>query len=199
SLWWIGPLLTLGFLLAEQLGINVDVRRGISWTISFTEIPLVVGFFVAPFEVVLGAHLVAGVATLLARRVTGRVIYNTGAFLLEIAGAFAVAGLLALAVGGMSWLPALAGAITAPLVSTVLALAAVPVLRRRMRFSTGLRLTGRILVVGFVNASAGLVAYLVIEREPAKWPLVLSVILWLAALYWAYSELLRAVWALDTH
>lgn len=191
SLWWIGPLLVLSFLLAEQLGINVDVRSGISWTISFTEIPLVIGFFVAPFEVVLAAHLVAGVGTLLVRRVTGRVVYNTGTFLLEISGAFAVAGLLGFAVGGMSWLPALAGAVTAPLVSTVLALAAVRVLRRRMRISTALRLTGRILVVGFVNASAGLVGYLVIARDPATWPLVLAVSVGLAALYWAYSDLLR--------
>src|SRR5699024_2347913 len=68
SVWWIGPLLALSFLLAEQLGLNVDVRSGISWTISFTEIPLVIGFFVAPFEVVLLAHLAAGVGTLLVRR-----------------------------------------------------------------------------------------------------------------------------------
>lgn len=193
SLWWTGPLLALSFLLAEQLGINVDVRSGISWTISFTEIPLVIGFFVAPFEIVLAAHLVAGVGTLIARRVVGRVLYNAGAFLLEITGAFAVAALLKLAVGGlgMSWLPALLGAVAAPLISTVLALAAVRVLRRRMRISTALRLTGRILVVGFVNASAGLVGYLVIANEPAAWPLVLAVTVGLAALYWAYSDLLR--------
>src|SRR3979490_3229326 len=73
KLWWIGPVLALAFLLAEQLGINVDVRSGISWTISFTEIPLVIGFFVAPFEVVLAAHVFAGIATLLARKVAGRV------------------------------------------------------------------------------------------------------------------------------
>src|SRR5438874_13825675 len=97
---WIGPVLALSFLLAEQLGINVDVRSGISWTISFTEIPLVIGFFVAPFEVVLAAHLVAGIGTLLARKVAGRVLYNAGAFLLEITGAFAVAGLVSHAVGG---------------------------------------------------------------------------------------------------
>src|SRR5699024_9549912 len=116
------------------------VRSGISWTISFTEVPLVIGFFVAPFEIVLAAHLVAGVGTLIARRVVGRVLYNAGAFLLEITGAFAIAALVKLAVGGldMSWLPALLGAVAAPLISTVLALAAVRVLRRRMRISTAL-------------------------------------------------------------
>jgi diguanylate cyclase (GGDEF)-like protein len=192
-LWWIGPVLAVAFLLAEQLGINVDVRSGISWTISFTEIPLVIGFFVAPFEVVLAAHVVAGIGTLLARKVAGRVLYNTGAFLLEITGAFAVAGLVKQIVGGpgMPWVAALAGTLTAPLVSTLLALAAVRVLRRRMRVSTALRLTGRILVVGFVNASVGLSGYLVISGTPGAWPLVLAVFLGLTALYWAYSDLLR--------
>ncbi|GAB3479547.1 diguanylate cyclase/phosphodiesterase [Amycolatopsis cihanbeyliensis] len=193
DLWWIGPLLAVAFLLAEQLGINVDVRSGISWTISFTEIPLVIGFFVAPFEVVAAAHLVAGIGTLLVRRVSGRVLYNAGVFLLEVTSAFAVAGLVKQLVGdpGMPWIAALAGTLTAPLASTLLALAAVRVLRRRMRVTTALRLTGRILVVGFVNASVGLSGYLVIANVPAAWPLVLAVFLGLSALYWAYSDLLR--------
>ncbi len=196
ELLWIGPVLAVAFLLAEQLGINVDVRSGISWTISFTEIPLVIGFFVAPFEVVLAAHLVAGIGTLLARKVSGRVLYNAGAFLLEITGAFAVAGLVKYAVGAgtgdkFPWVAALAGTLTAPLVSTLLALAAVRVLRRRMRVSTAVRLTARILVVGFVNASVGLSGYLVISNTPKAWPLVLAVFLGLTALYWAYSDLLR--------
>ncbi|HVW44148.1 MAG TPA: EAL domain-containing protein [Amycolatopsis sp.] len=193
DLWWIGPVLALSFLLAEQLGINVDVRSGISWTISFTEIPLVIGFFVAPFEVVLAAHLVAGISTLLVRRVSGRVLYNAGAFLLEITSAFAVAGLVQRLMDSdaMTWPAALAGTLTAPLASTLLALAAVRVLRRRMRIGTALRLTGRILVVGFVNASVGLSGYLVIDGTSHAWPLVLAVFAGLSALYWAYSDLLR--------
>jgi diguanylate cyclase (GGDEF)-like protein len=193
ELWWIGPVLALSFLLAEQLGINVDVRSGISWTISFTEIPLVIGFFVAPFEVVLIAHLVAGISTLLVRRVSGRVLYNAGAFLLEITSAFAVAGLVQRLMGStdMTWPAALAGTLTAPLASTLLALAAVRVLRRRMRIGTALRLTGRILVVGFVNASVGLSGYLVIVGTGNAWPLVVAVFAGLSALYWAYSDLLR--------
>lgn len=47
----IGPLLAMGFLLAEQLTIDVDVKR-VGWTISFTEIPLILGLLTAPFEVV---------------------------------------------------------------------------------------------------------------------------------------------------
>ncbi|GAA1254059.1 EAL domain-containing protein [Prauserella halophila] len=193
-LWWIGPALVVAFLGAEQLGVNVDVRSGISWTISFTEIPLVIGFFIAPFEVVLAAHVVAGVTTLLARRVTGRVLYNAGAFLIEVTSAFAVAHVVAAALGqpdGMPWPAALAGTLAAPLTSTILAMAAVRVLRRRMQIGTVVRLAARILVVGFVNASAGLTGYLVIEGTPGAWPIVVAVSTGLVALYWAYSDLLR--------
>ena len=67
-------------------------------------------------------------AAVLVRRVVGRVLYNAGAFLLEITSAFAVAGLVQLAAGvdRMPWYAALAGALTAPLASTLLALAAGP-------------------------------------------------------------------------
>ena len=54
-----GPLLAVGFLLSEQLSIDFDVRQ-ISWTISFAEIPLVLGLVTVPFEVVLASYLVAG-------------------------------------------------------------------------------------------------------------------------------------------
>ncbi|MDV6013165.1 EAL domain-containing protein [Haloechinothrix sp. LS1_15] len=193
ELLWIGLALAAGFFVAEQLAINVDVRSGISWTVSFTEIPLVIGLVVGPFEVVLAAHLAAGVGTLLARKVTGRVLYNAGVMTIEITVAFAVAGLVNALVrpGGVPWLAAFAGTVSAPVASTLLALCAVWVLRRRMRASTGLRLMARILVMGFVNAAVGLSGYLIVTDVQHAWPLVIAVILGLTALYWAYSDLLR--------
>jgi hypothetical protein len=130
---WIGALLAVGFLLAEQLAVNIDVRGGVSWTISFTEIPLVIGLFVAPFQVVLAAHLIAGVGTFLARRVQDRIVYNSGVFVIEIASAFAVATLINTTLGGIGpgWLGVLAGALAAPLSSTLLALVAADAGQRR--------------------------------------------------------------------
>src|SRR5207253_1030024 len=55
----VGPLLVLGFVLVEQLTINVDVR-GFGWAISFTEIPLILGMLTVPFGIVLAANLLAG-------------------------------------------------------------------------------------------------------------------------------------------
>lgn len=190
---WTGLALTAAFLLAEQLAINVDVRSGVSWTISFTEIPLVIGLMIGQFEVVLAAHLIAGVGTLLARKVTGRVLYNAGVMAIEITVAFAIAGLVTslISAGGMQWAAALLGTVSAPVTSTILALCAVWVLSRRMRASTGTRLMARILVVGFINASVGLSGYLIITDVDDAWPLVFAVAGGLAALYWAYSDLLR--------
>jgi diguanylate cyclase (GGDEF)-like protein len=190
---WIGPLLAAGFLLAEQLAVNIDVRGGVSWTISFTEIPLVIGLFVAPFQVVLAAHLVAGVGTLLARRVQDKVVYNTGAEILEISSAFAVATLVnsALTGWGPPWLGVLAGAVAAPLISTLLALVGLDALGRKMRTEAAIRLVGRILVLGVVNASVGVVGYEVATSVEAGWLLVLIAFGGLCALYGAYSGLVR--------
>src|SRR2546422_1070250 len=83
----------------------------------------------------LAAHLAAGVGTYLARRVQDRIIYNSGVFIIEIASAFSVMTALNLSLHGFGppWLGVLAGALAAPLSSTLLALVAVHILGRRMR------------------------------------------------------------------
>ncbi|MGX7824238.1 putative bifunctional diguanylate cyclase/phosphodiesterase [Actinokineospora sp. 24-640] len=190
---WVGLLLALGFLLAEQLAINVDVRSGVSWSITFCEIPLVIGLFVAPFEVVLAAHLLAGVGTLLIRRVQDRILYNAGAMIFEICAAFAVANWLNDLLEGIapSWTGVVAGALAAPLSSTLLALVCVRILGRRMRLGAAARLFLRTLVLGLVNASVGVVGYQVAVYAEWGWPLLVLALSGLGALYIAYSGLLR--------
>ena len=188
---WTGLLLAIGFLVVEQLSVNIDVRGGVSWTISFTEIPLAIGLFVAPFPVVLVAHLAAGVGTLLARRVQDRVLYNTGAEALEIAVAFTVFTVLRDTLSGTGWFPVFAGALAAPITSTLLALVAVHVLGRRMRLGAATKLVSRTLVLGLVNSSVGVVGYEVATNVDDGWPLVLAMLGGLWALYLAYSGLLR--------
>ncbi|GGS22867.1 MULTISPECIES: putative bifunctional diguanylate cyclase/phosphodiesterase [Actinokineospora] len=190
---WVGLLLALGFLLAEQLAINVDVRSGVSWSITFCEIPLVIGLFVAPFEVVLAAHLLAGVGTLLIRRVQDRILYNAGAMIFEICAAFAVATWLNDMLSGVApaWTGVVAGALAAPLSSTALALVCVRILGRRMRVGAAARLFLRTTVLGLVNASVGVVGYQVAVHAEWGWPLLVLALAGLSALYIAYSGLLR--------
>ncbi|MEV0676500.1 GAF domain-containing protein, partial [Actinosynnema sp. NPDC050436] len=193
DLLWAGPLLVVGFLLAEQLAINVDVRSGVAWTISFTEIPLVLGLLVAPFEVVLAAHVVAGVGTLLGRRVLDRAVYNAGLMFMEISVAFAVAHSVKEFVGedGPFWAGAFLGTIAVPLLASVLGLTALRLMGKGMRVAPSLRLVLQTLVVALLNTSAGLAGYEIATKAPWGGLLIALVFAGITAIYLAYSGLLR--------
>ncbi|MEU5694244.1 bifunctional diguanylate cyclase/phosphodiesterase [Actinosynnema sp. NPDC020468] len=193
DLLWTGPLLVVGFLLAEQLAINVDVRSGVAWTISFTEIPLVLGLLVAPFEVVLAAHVVAGVGTLLGRRVLDRAVYNAGLMFMEISVAFAVAEAVKVFLDGRGpiWAGAFLGTIAVPLLASILGLMALKFLGKGMRVGPSLRLVLQTLVVALLNTSAGLVGYEIATRAPWGGLLIVLVFAGITAIYLAYSGLLR--------
>jgi hypothetical protein len=188
----IGPLLALGFLLAEQLTIDVDVKR-VGWTISFTEIPLILGLLTVPFEVVLAANLLAGLGAQVGRRAATHVAYNAGVFCLEIAVPFGVAHLVNATLGtdAPPWFGAALGTLTSPLISCGFALAALHVLGGEMRITAGGRLAVRTLAVGLFNTSVGLVGYEVAVSTPWGWGLVVLVSAAVIALYRAYSGLLR--------
>jgi EAL domain-containing protein (putative c-di-GMP-specific phosphodiesterase class I)/GGDEF domain-containing protein len=190
---WVGIALVLGFFLVEQFSVNIDVRTGVSWSISFTEIPLVAGLFIAPFHVVLAAHLIAGIGVLLIRGVQDKVLYNTGAESFEIIAAFTVFTLAGSAFAGSTpeWLAAFVGAVSAPVTSTLLALVGMWVLGRRLRGSSATKLVSRTLVLGLVNASFGVVAYEVITKVDFGWPLMLALLGGICALYFAYAGLVR--------
>ncbi|RKT57815.1 putative bifunctional diguanylate cyclase/phosphodiesterase [Saccharothrix australiensis] len=193
NLLWAGPLLVVGFLLAEQLAVNVDVRSGVAWTISFTEIPLVLGLLLAPFEIVLAAHVVAGVGTLLGRRVLDRAVYNAGLMFMEISLAFAVAHLVTGFVGenGPFWAGAFVGTISVPLLASVLGLTALRVMGKGMRVASGLRLVLQTLVVALLNTAAGLAGYEIASKAPWGGLLIALVFAGITAIYLAYSGLLR--------
>ncbi|GAA4844686.1 putative bifunctional diguanylate cyclase/phosphodiesterase [Saccharopolyspora rosea] len=192
NLLFIGPLLAVGFLLAEQLTIDVDVKR-VGWTISFTEIPLILGLLTAPFEVVLAANLLAGLGAQVGRRAASHVVYNAGVLCLEIAVPFAVADLVNRAVTGVSplWFGPVVGTLTSPLISCGFALAALHVLGGAMRVSAGARLAVRTLAVGLLNTSVGLIGYEVASSTLWGWLLVALVAVAVIGLYRAYSGLMR--------
>ncbi|GAB3676494.1 putative bifunctional diguanylate cyclase/phosphodiesterase [Saccharopolyspora tripterygii] len=192
ELLFIGPLLAVGFLLAEQLTIDVDVKR-VGWTISFTEIPLLLGLLTAPFEVVLAANLLAGLGAQVGRRAATHVVYNAGVLCLEIAVPFAVANAVNQALAGVApdWFGPVLGTLTSPLISCGFALAALTVLGGAMKVAAGARLAARTLAVGLLNTSVGLIAYEVAIGTPWGWLLVGLVAVAVIGLYRAYSDLLR--------
>ncbi|MBK0866317.1 MAG: bifunctional diguanylate cyclase/phosphodiesterase [Saccharopolyspora sp.] len=192
----IGPLLAVGFLLAEQLTIDVDVKR-VGWTISFTEIPLILGLLTAPFEVVLAANLLAGLGAQVGRRAATHVVYNAGVFCLEVAVPFAVATAVNNALDdplnpiAPAWFGPVLGTLTSPLISCGFALAALHVLGGGMRLTAAARLAVRTLAVGLLNTSVGLIGYEVARSTKWGWLLVALVAVAVIGLYRAYSGLLR--------
>ncbi|MGH3466715.1 MAG: putative bifunctional diguanylate cyclase/phosphodiesterase, partial [Thermocrispum sp.] len=120
-------------------------------------------------------------------------VYNTGVLAIEVSVAYAVAGAATAAMGAThtTWQAAFAGALAAPAASTLLAMISVWVLRNRMKLATGLRFMARVLIVGLINASAGVAGYLVVTGVDGGWVLVCAVAAGLIALYWAYGDLLR--------
>jgi diguanylate cyclase (GGDEF)-like protein len=194
-----GPLLAIGFLLSEQLSIDFDVRQ-VSWTISFAEIPLVLGLVTVPFEVVLAAYLVAGLGIQISRHKFRHLSYHVGIMCLEVAVPYGVFYLLQGEFGSSVplWAAALLAVLTSPLVSTALGLGAMHVLGGELRLSAAARLGLRSLVVGLMNVSVGLVAYVLVERAPWGWALAGLLSAAMIALYRAYSGLLREQRDLET-
>ncbi|KAA5833375.1 bifunctional diguanylate cyclase/phosphodiesterase [Saccharopolyspora hirsuta] len=192
DLLFLGPLLAMGFLLAEQLTIDVDVKR-VGWTISFTEIPLILALLTVPFEVALTANLLAGLGAQVGRRAATHVAYNAGVMCLEIAVPFAVAYAVnqALATVAPIWFGPVVGTLTSSLISCGFALAALHVLGGAMRVAAGARLAVRTLAVGLLNTSVGLVSYEVALSTPWGWLLVALVAAAVIGLYRAYSDLMR--------
>ncbi|WP_243790158.1 bifunctional diguanylate cyclase/phosphodiesterase [Saccharopolyspora gloriosae] len=192
NLLYIGPLLAIGFLVAEQLTIDVDVKR-VGWTISFTEIPLILGLLTAPFEVVLAANLLAGLGAQVGRRAATHVVYNAGVMCLEIAVPFAVATAVQRSLPQLApeWFGPVLGTLTSPLISCAFALAALHVLGGAMRVSAAGRLSVRTLAVGLLNTSVGLIGYEVAKSTRWGWLLVALVAVAVVGLYRAYSGLLR--------
>ncbi|MGH3436362.1 MAG: putative bifunctional diguanylate cyclase/phosphodiesterase [Sciscionella sp.] len=194
---WIGPLLLVGFLAAERFTIDLNVRR-IDWTVSFTEVPLAIGLLVGSFPLVLLVHLVAGIGAQLRRGSARHLAYNVGVMCLEVAVPFAVYhALRGPWAGAPLWLPAVPGALSSSLVSTLLGLAALRVISGRLRAAESVRLSARTLVIGLLNTAVGLVAYQVVVSSRWGWVLVVLFTVALIPLGVAYARLLREQHDLD--
>lgn len=187
---WQIPILLAGFVVAERLTVALVVRR-VDWAVSFTEVPLVVGLLVAPFPVVVGAHLLAGLLSQLRHRAWPHLPYRVGAMCLQIAVPYGIYDALRGALPAVpGWLLAAPAALASAAVSTVLALVALRVLSGKLRVPEALRLSGRTLVVGLLNTAAGLAGYRLIVSEPWGWVLVVLCLAALIPLYMAYLGLL---------
>lgn len=153
--WW---MLAPGYVLAEIMVVHVQLRRE-AYSISTSEIPLVLGLFLATPADLFIAHLVGGVIALglIRRQRPIRVAFNVSHFLVETAGAVLIFRALAIAsdpIGPYSWLAAIGAAFVVDLFAGIAVHLAISLAERGR---TGLpRLVGIGSLASVSNASIAL-------------------------------------------
>jgi signal transduction histidine kinase/CheY-like chemotaxis protein len=191
--WWaLAPM----FYLAELLVIHMPFRRE-ACTFTLSEIPLVLGLFLAaPEDLVLGRVLGAVIALAIATRSRQRpakLTFNVALYALEAAGAVAIFQALA---------PASADGLTTGAFLAAVAAVLVPVAIGALLVGTAIgisegrpepRLAGEALAIGLLGAVAGtslaLVCVGLLWSDPALVLLILPVV---AVLYLAFRAYVSA-------
>ncbi|MFC3689783.1 putative bifunctional diguanylate cyclase/phosphodiesterase [Aquipuribacter hungaricus] len=190
--WW---LLVPAFVLAELVVVHVQARRE-SLSVSFREVPLVVGLvLLAPVELLAASVLGSAVAMLRRRSGSEKLLFNLSLLALE---ASLAAALYHLALGtadptsARGLLAALATVVVTDLVGAA-ALTAVVWLKVRA-FDDGVLVeavtTG--LVAALTNTSLGLLVVVLLDTRPVALVLLVGVLLTVALAYRGYSSLDRS-------
>ena len=186
--WW--GLATL-FGLAEIFVIHLQFRRD-AHSFSLSEVPLVLGFFfAAPWEVVVGQLVGAGLALALHRRQAPlKLGFNLGQFAFGTSVAVVVFHAIASStdpIRPLSWVAALAGALIASIGSALTISIAMSLAEgeRPVGFVRSLRF---LVIITLTNTSIALAAVTVLWLEPvAVWLLIIPIALMFFA-YRAYTS-----------
>ncbi len=190
--WW---LLALGFAAAESAVIHLQVRRD-SVSVSFGEIPLVIGLaFTAPIEFVV-ANVAGSVLVLLVhRRQRGlKLAFNFALFAVEAAIAKTVySGITGAAEPAtlQAGLATLAAVLSADLFSALAITAVICLSTGRIDREPLVEVATTGLFGSVANTSAALLAVILLVRQPAGVILLLVVLAALLGVYRAYATLGR--------
>ena len=191
--WFIWPLLTFSFLAAESSQMHIVVRRQ-TYSVSLSELPLVLALFLMPPLAILGARLAASAALFVLRRVTlPKAAFNLALFAAEVTAAVAVFG----AVGSgepthpSSWLAAYLAAGAAAMVSGLAVALAIHLMQARISLSRAANLLAPTLATAMFSTTVALVLLAVTLQNPVGWVLVLLLAVLVAAAYRHYASLVQ--------
>ena len=181
--WW---LLAVTFLVAEMLVVYVDFRRN-AYSFSLSEIPLVIGLFMAtPGELILAQLAGSLVALAIHRRQSlFKVAFNLSHFALEATLALSVFHLFGRPdpLDPVSWGAAVLAALVMAMFADVAIGIAVSFAERRWQLQSIVQGLAFGKVVSITNASIGLIAVMVIATRPAgAWLLAVPALI----LFFAY-------------
>ena len=189
--WW---LLLPAFTLAELVVVHVQARRE-SLSVSFREVPLVLGLvFLSPAGLV-AASVLGSLVGLLRRRQNGeKLLFNLCLFALEAALASTLYRLAAGGAEATSPQGLLAAVVTVVVTDLLSAAALTTVIWLKVgEFDEGVLgeavTTG--LVAALANTSLGLLVVVLVESRPVALLLLLAVITTLALAYRGYASLSR--------
>ena len=178
--WALLGALTLGFVAAERFLVQIPARPN-AHTLTFAELPLVLGLFFAPPLYLVGAHLVgAGAALALEREMSAvRRVFNLAQYALSTSLALVFFQVFGGRPGGDSlvvadWASALAAVLLSSAVSVALIVAAMTVTGDRPSRHRLLYMLSAGLGVSTTNTSLALLAAFITFYDPAA--LVLLVI-----------------------
>ena len=178
------------FALAERCPIHLEHRRE-TISLSLTTLPFVVGLFLVTPSGLVGARLLGcGMALLLRRQPTFKLLLNLSMFWLDAAAGITAFRLLApvTGVGPAAWPAAFAAAMTCDLVATVVLTSAINLYQRR--WEPGVVRTLLIGSIGTaVDACAALLVITLLHEEPAGLVLLAVVLAMLFLSYRVYRSL----------
>ncbi|MGN6246541.1 MAG: putative bifunctional diguanylate cyclase/phosphodiesterase [Motilibacteraceae bacterium] len=178
------PLLLVGFGLAEAGQVHFDMRR-LTWSLSLSEVPLVVGLFIAPPLVVVACRLLGYLPVAVKRRtVLEKGVFNSVLFMLEVSLAEAIYHLLGVppATSTAGWSSAYAAALGAALISGLAVGTAIAVTQPPLRAAELARLVGPTVAAACVSTTVGLLVVAITLQAPISLgPLVALVVLLLLA------------------
>lgn len=181
--WW---MIAIGFALAEIFVVHVQLRKE-ALSISMSEVPLVLGLFLAsPFELLLGQIIGCGLVLLFHRRQFSimKLGYNLGLFALQACVALIVFHAVAATEDPTSWVGWVAtfdATLAVDLVGGAMIFVAISIADGRP--SESMNLLGVGLMATFINTCLALAAVLMISTNTsAAWLFAVLVV----SLYMAY-------------
>jgi len=186
--WWV---LALMFYLAERFVAHIEYGRQ-AHSFSLSEVPLVIGLFVAtPFELLAGYLCGAAAALVLHRRQEPiRLAFNLGLFMLMASAAATIFHLVDVHPAGLptGWAAATAAVLVTSLVAAVAIFVAISTVERTWRWSRLRETAVLACMTGLSNIALGLVAVSALGRDVGE-ALVLGVpAVMLYAAYGAYTS-----------
>jgi len=188
---WVVLIVIFG--LAEATQIHIELQRQ-TYSLSLSELPLVLALFTLPPAWVLSARLIGASYVFLWRRTApDKAAYNLSLFALEVCVAVALFNALGSpsVIEPVSWLAAYAAVSAADIVGVFAVIAAIASVQNRLGYAEVVGILVPTVLAATLNTTLGLLVLLVLAVTEQAVVLLLLVAAVVVAAYRAYSVFAR--------